>query len=61
MIASLEGKGMRINHFLQERPMDRPKKPYEKPAVVYREKIEAKAGSCAKAGAGTCKTGPYVS
>ena len=43
--------------------MDRPKKPYEKPAVVYREKIEAKAGSCLKAGATTptCGSGPYVS
>ena len=37
------------------------KKPYEKPAVVYREKIEAKAGSCAKVGAPGCSTGPYVS
>lgn len=38
-----------------------PKKPYEKPRVVYREKIEAKAGACGKTGAGTCGTGPYVS
>ncbi|MEW6756973.1 MAG: hypothetical protein AB1347_02030 [Acidobacteriota bacterium] len=37
------------------------RKPYEKPAVVYREKIEAKAGSCSKTGAGTCGAGPYVS
>ncbi len=39
------------------------KKKYEKPAVVYKEKIEAKAGSCAKAGSGSpsCGSGPYVS
>ncbi len=37
------------------------KKPYKKPAVVYREKIEAKAGSCLKAGSGACSSGPYVS
>ena len=37
------------------------RKPYEKPAVVYREKIEAKAGACSKTGAGLCGAGPYVS
>jgi hypothetical protein len=37
------------------------KKKYEKPAVVYKEKIEARAGACAKAGAGTCSSGPYLS
>jgi hypothetical protein len=37
------------------------KKPYEKPQVVYREKIEVKAGACGKTGAGPCGTGPYVS
>jgi hypothetical protein len=41
--------------------MERPKKPYKKPAVVYREKIEGRAGACAKAGTGTCLTGPYIS
>jgi hypothetical protein len=28
------------------------KKSYEKPTVVYREKIEARAGSCTKADSG---------
>ncbi len=37
------------------------KKKYQKPAVVYKEKIEARAGACAKAGAGPCGAGPYVS
>lgn len=39
------------------------KKKYEKPAVIYKEKIEARAGSCGstKSGAGTCGAGPYVS
>lgn len=39
------------------------KKKYEKPAVIYREKIEAKAGSCGKAGTVSpcCDPGPYVS
>ena len=37
------------------------RKPYEKPSVVYREKIEAKAGACTKTGASTCGSGPYVS
>lgn len=38
------------------------KKRYEKPAVIYKEKIEARAGACSKAGTGACGTsGPYVS
>jgi hypothetical protein len=38
------------------------KKKYEKPAVVYREKIEARAGSCAAPAKGgpPCGT-PFVS
>jgi hypothetical protein len=32
------------------------KKPYEKPQVIYREKIEARAGACS--GASTPKGGP---
>lgn len=36
------------------------KKPYEKPAVIYKEKIEARAGSCLnKSGAGC--SAPLVS
>ena len=31
------------------------KKPYEKPAVIYREKIEARAGSCSSSGGGPQK------
>jgi hypothetical protein len=41
------------------------KKPYEKPQIVYREKIEARAGSCSggggKAGTSTGCSGPFVS
>ncbi len=39
------------------------KKPYEKPAVVYREKIEARAGACTpgKADTGACPSGPITS
>jgi hypothetical protein len=37
------------------------KKPYEKPEVVYKQKIEARAGSCHKTGVGDCNPGPYVS
>lgn len=40
------------------------KKRYEKPAVIYREKIEAKAGSCNStggAGKGTSACQPVVS
>lgn len=34
---------------------------YEKPQVIYREKIEARAGSCNKVGSGDCGTGTFVS
>ncbi len=34
---------------------------YEKPAVIYKEKIEGRAGSCTKAGSGACGAGPYIS
>ncbi len=38
-----------------------PKKPYQKPAIVYSEKVEARAGTCAKADATTCSAGPSQS
>lgn len=34
---------------------------YEKPAVVYKEKIEGRAGACAKVGVAGCGSGPYNS
>lgn len=37
------------------------KRSYDKPQVVYREKIEARAGSCTKVGAGDCGAGTFVS
>lgn len=40
------------------------KKPYEKPAIIYREKIEARANACSepgKADTGTCPSGPITS
>ncbi len=39
------------------------KKPYQKPAIIYREKIEARAGSCSStSGAkGTSACSPVVS
>ncbi len=37
------------------------KRPYEKPQVVYREKMEARAGSCVKLGTTDCGAGTYVS
>ena len=37
------------------------KKTYEKPRVVYAEKVEARAVGCAKADAGTCAEGPISS
>jgi len=40
-------------------PVD--KKKYEKPAIIYREKIEAKAGICNKLASPGCDPGPYVS
>jgi len=33
------------------------KRCYEKPQIVYREKIEARAGSCDKVGSGDCSSG----
>jgi hypothetical protein len=36
-------------------------KKYEKPSIIYREKIEARAGSCVKAGTSGCDPGPFVS
>ena len=40
------------------------KKPYEKPAVIYKERIEARASSCgvspSKAGTGTGCSAPFV-
>lgn len=37
------------------------KRNYEKPLVVYREKIEARAGSCTKVGSTDCGAGTFVS
>ena len=37
------------------------KKPYEKPAVVYREKIEARAGSCSTNKSASPCAAPLVS
>lgn len=37
------------------------KKPYEKPRIIYSEKMEARAVACAKADAATCSTGPITS
>lgn len=37
------------------------KKPYEKPAVVYKEKIEARAGSCPTKGGQPPCSAPLVS
>jgi hypothetical protein len=37
------------------------KKPYEKPRIIYSEKMEARAVSCAKADAGACAAGPVTS
>jgi len=34
-----------------------PKKPYEKPAVIYTQKITARAVACDKADDATCGTG----
>jgi len=36
-------------------------KRYERPTIVYRERIEVRAGTCGKAGAPGCGAGPYVS
>jgi hypothetical protein len=36
------------------------KKPYEKPAIVHTERIEARATSCTKAD-GSCGAGPITS
>lgn len=37
------------------------KKTYEKPRVVYAEKVEARAVGCALADAATCSDGPIQS
>jgi hypothetical protein len=37
------------------------KKVYEKPRVIYAEKVEARAVGCAKADAATCADGPIQS
>lgn len=34
---------------------------YEKPQVIYREKIEARAGACGKVGVGDCASLTFVS
>ncbi len=37
------------------------KKAYEKPRVIYAEKVEARATGCARADAGSCSDGPIQS
>ena len=37
------------------------KKAYDKPRVVYAEKVEARAVGCARADATTCSDGPIQS
>jgi hypothetical protein len=38
------------------------KKPYEKPAIIHSEKVEARAVQCAKSDAGSCgPNGPITS
>lgn len=37
------------------------KKPYEKPAIIHSEKIEARAASCVKADSNACGAGPITS
>jgi len=37
------------------------KKPYEKPAIIHTEKIEARATSCIKINDGSCGAGPITS
>lgn len=37
------------------------KKVYEKPRVIFAEKVEARAVTCAKADATTCAEGPIQS
>ena len=36
-------------------------KAYEKPRVIFAEKVEARAVGCAKADAATCSAGPIQS
>lgn len=38
-----------------------PKKPYEKPAIVHTERLEARAIACSKAVPGGCVPGPVAS
>lgn len=37
------------------------KKAYEKPRVIFAEKVEARAATCAKASAEACAAGPVQS
>lgn len=37
------------------------KKPYEKPRIIYSEKMEARAVACAKADSAACAQGPTTS
>ncbi len=37
------------------------KKAYEKPRVIYAEKVEARATGCARADAASCSDGPIQS
>jgi hypothetical protein len=37
------------------------KKPYEKPAIIHTEKLEARAVTCAKNDVASCNAGPITS
>jgi len=37
------------------------KKPYEKPAIIHSEKIEARATQCVKSDSTACGAGPITS
>jgi hypothetical protein len=41
--------------------MSQMKKPYQKPRIIYSEKMEARAVSCAKADTAGCAAGPVTS
>jgi hypothetical protein len=41
--------------------MTQMKKPYEKPRIIYTEKMEARAVSCGKVDSAACPAGPVTS
>lgn len=44
-----------------KKPYEQLKKAYEKPRIIYVEKMEARAVACAKADSATCAQGPNTS